>query len=94
MDVTARTLQAERRIEMKCENCGNENVEIITKEIGYLCGMCGRNTERMKELEPQTNADRIRAMTDEELAKFLCVQGWRLSEYRECLDWLQSEAEG
>ena len=26
-----------------------------------------------KERKPQTNADRIRAMTDEELARFLCA---------------------
>ena len=40
-----------------------------------------------------TNADRIRAMSDEELAKLLCVQGWELGEMTECLQWLQSPAE-
>lgn len=39
----------------KCENCGNENIEIITKEIGYSCPKCGRNTVRMADLH-QTNA--------------------------------------
>lgn len=37
---------------MKCENCGNENVKIITKETGYSCPYCGRDTEvlKLKEL--------------------------------------------
>lgn len=40
---------------MKCENCGNENVEIITKEIGYICPVCCRNTARMAELYGSDN---------------------------------------
>ena len=54
----------------KCENCGNENIEVITKEIGYSCPKCGRNTVRMAEMN-KTNADRIRSFSDEELAE-LC----------------------
>ena len=55
----------------------------------------------------QTNADRIRAMTDEELAETLCLAGcnkcdWNQicgkSNERDCendwLDWLKQEAEG
>ena len=42
-----------------------------------------------------TNADRIRAMSDEELAKFLYQVGydhrWGLKEY--AIDWLQQPAE-
>ena len=38
---------------------------------------------------PMTNADRIRSMTDEELAKLLCCTGWRMIEQKECLEWLQ-----
>ena len=41
-----------------------------------------------------TNADRIRTMTDEELARFLCCTGWRLPERKECLEWLQRTAGG
>ncbi len=53
-------------------------------------------------VKPSTNADRIRAMTNEELAGTLC----RISDCRTCwmvdkclegdawLDWLQSPAEG
>ena len=39
-----------------------------------------------------TNADRIRAMSDEELAKLLCCTGWRMIEQKECLEWLQRPA--
>ena len=41
----------------------------------------------------KTNADRIRAMSDEELAKLLCCNGWRMIEQKECLEWLQQPAE-
>ena len=40
-----------------------------------------------------TNADRIRAMSDKELAKLLCYTGWRMFEQKECLEWLQMPAE-
>ena len=41
----------------------------------------------------KTNADRIRSMTDDELAKLLCCTGWRMTEQKECIDWLQQPAE-
>lgn len=40
-----------------------------------------------------SNADRIRAMSDEELAHLLCFEGWQMSEVQECLEWLQQPAE-
>jgi hypothetical protein len=48
------------------------------------------------QLPPKTNADRIRAMTDEELAELLCdIAGW-LPMYEgkmhPILDWLKQEA--
>ena len=43
--------------------------------------------------EPLTNAQKIRAMTNEELAKLLCCTGWRMIERKECLEWLQQPAE-
>ena len=42
--------------------------------------------------EPLTNAQKIRSMSDEELAKLLCCTGWRMFEYKECLEWLQMPA--
>lgn len=59
--------------------------------------------EIVKECRPQTNADRIRSMTDEELASFLKEvkedYQWANPDYPDCedcgewLNWLQSEAE-
>ena len=46
-----------------------------------------------KNIGKMTNADRIRAMSDEELAKLLCCTGWRMFEQKECLEWLQQPAE-
>ena len=40
-----------------------------------------------------TNADRIRDMSDEELAKLLCIYDWRPGEMDECLAWLKRPAE-
>ena len=40
-----------------------------------------------------SNADRIRTMGDEELAKLLCIYDWRLGEMDECLAWLKQPAE-
>ena len=45
-----------------------------------------------KNVGKMTNADRIRAMSDKELAKLLCCTGWRMFEHKECLEWLQRPA--
>ena len=45
--------------------------------------------EVTKKAGPLTNAQKIRAMSDEELAKLLCCTGWRMIEQKECLEWLQ-----
>ena len=47
-----------------------------------------------KTYKPQTNADRIRAMSDEELAEFLGDwaqrhRAWMCDSQGECLAWLQ-----
>ena len=52
---------------MICPKCGN----VITHNSyfdAYYCPRCG---EFIREKPPMTNADSIRAMTDEELAEFL-----------------------
>lgn len=50
-------------------------------------------SHKVEPPKPPTNADRIRAMSDEELAKLLCCTGWRMIEQKECLEWLQQPAE-
>ena len=42
--------------------------------------------------ETLTNAQKIRSMSDDELAKLLCCTGWRMIEQKECLEWLQMPA--
>lgn len=53
--------------------------------------------EKLNGLESRyfqtTNAVKIRNMSDEELAKLLCMQGWKMAEYKECLEWLSQPAE-
>lgn len=47
--------------------------------------------------KPKTNADRIRAMTDEELEKFIRTvanKGWLQIGLSDVLKWLQQPAEG
>ena len=46
-----------------------------------------------KKFDEKTNAQKIRGMNDEELAKLLCCTGWRMFEYKECLEWLKQPAE-
>lgn len=41
---------------------------------------------------PQTNADRIRAMTDEELAEWIYTHRW--NDLDGLLDWLKQEVKG
>ena len=45
-----------------------------------------------KKFDAQTNAQKIRGMSDEELAKLICCTGWRMFEQKECLEWLQRPA--
>ena len=60
-----------------------------TKEVDPCPGY-----DSCKQYKPNymTNAQKIRAMSDEELAKLLCCTGWRMIEQKECLEWLQQPA--
>lgn len=89
-------------------------LDLATKEKAHTCN-CQHNSNS-RDNEPccrcesrQTHADRIRNMSDEELAEFnLCphMVNWKKGNYDTCvhpndkdackkcmLDWLQSEAE-
>ena len=46
-----------------------------------------------KKFDVKTNAQKIRGMNDEELAKSLCCTGWIMYEQKECPEWLQRPAE-
>lgn len=77
-------------------------LDLATKEKTRTCN-CKHNSNS-RDNEPccrcdsrQTNADRIRNMSDEELAEFLITFKNTFGEEYEgevsCVDWLQSEAE-
>ena len=83
-------------------------LDLATKEKTHTCN-CQRNSDS-RDNEPccrcdsrKTNADRIRNMSDEELAEFLCKvksdYQWMEDEFPseeehgEWEEWLQSEAE-
>lgn len=77
-------------------------LDLATKEKAHTCN-CQRNSNS-RDSEPccrcdsrKTNADRLRNMSDEELAEFLITfKNTFGGEYEgevSCMDWLQSEAE-
>ena len=75
-------------ISFECESCENENC--TGKGLKSTVYKCGGYKHK------QTNADRIRAMTDEELAEWYWwmlryVQGYTDSRVA-LLDWLKQEA--
>lgn len=83
-----------------CKTCGGFDICII--------GHAGRTAEcpewRPGKSEPETNADRIRAMSDRELARFLCdlrkdcyecpAESFCHKVHTGMQDWLKQPAEG
>lgn len=86
---------------MKCVDCQNQGMCLDHKEQPSLIGCTSGIPQRKK----QTNADRIRSMSDEELAmNMMCPNENGLAEidcdksdncncYKCLLKWLQSEVE-
>lgn len=80
---------------LRCEKCKHYNCEADK----YPCAGCDSNVNDLFEEKKQTNADRIRAMSDEELAEFLVTvetHGYHdqsVSGTLEMFDWLQLEVE-
>ena len=93
----------------ECKNCVHKS-DFKSAECG-VCMVSYYDGEQIGlpsnfEQKPQTNADRIRAMSDEELCKFLgeykfcdiCEEGCENCTYhgdcdKRLLDWLQQPAE-
>ena len=71
----------------KCGTC-------VQQRKKPICNSC----LRFQFYRPMTNAEKIRAMSDEELSEFLVnfknTFGEEYEGQMSCLDWLQSEAEG
>lgn len=92
-----------------CEGCRYENSTDIRMHLEF-CTYCQRayaGIDRYYHVDryekPKTNADKIRSMSDEELAEFLGEFATRTCHYcLECgisckderLKWLKAEAEG
>lgn len=53
----------------KCMKCHSH--DIIESEKGIYCCNCGWDSEKEQYAKKKTNADRIRSMSDEELAELL-----------------------
>ena len=76
-------------------------MEITVNDLRYIANMnverCRAEAELRNLQYVKTNADRIRNMSDEELAEFLTTFKNTFGEEYEgeasCMDWLQSEAE-
>ena len=75
---------------IKCRSCFFYRNEWCEKIVDSPDPEKARDCNYFREM---TNADRIRSVTDEELAKLLCCTGWRMIEQKECLEWLQQPAE-
>ena len=97
-----------------CPRCGGR---VRSVSIGWKCESCqgfidmrGEFHQHKEEpfMPPMTNADRIRAMSDEELAEFLAEEQFRIANvvfqtvgyglekqaiYAQRLGWLQKPAE-
>lgn len=91
----------------KCENCNNlynlsdENDLIVGKWCPKISDSPDIETEiECKHFKAMSQADRIRAMSDKELAEFLVdveTHGYydqSVSGTLEMINWLQSEVEG
>ena len=63
----AASTAAERRMTMTCPDCGNM-IAYNSYFSAFYCPRCGGI---FKKVKPMTNADRIRAMSDEELSVWI-----------------------
>lgn len=92
-----------------CNKCGIVKgfIEEKGNQTGLYCNKCGKWIKWLTKDEKRlfahnykskmTNADRIRSMTDEELAEFIVNLDNHFGEEYEgeqsCLSWLQKESE-
>ena len=88
----------------RCPNCNGSIIRLGNKEKPFLCKTCNKWFSNKEVTPKQTNADRIRSMTDEELAEWFgnmiypeCVccpadnDGWCEDCKTKWLDWLKQE---
>ena len=90
---------------MKCKDCGNTHPALPGFPNHVLCDYYRLHMSNLADAsrcehfkaKVLTNADRIRAMTDEELAEFISGKARTFGEeyegYLSALDWLRQEAD-
>ena len=71
-----------------CLNCKHNKKE----PFEFPCRTCSIENNYLKH-EKQTNADRIRDMSDKELAAFLFMHNCKIGSVERILEWLQMEVE-
>lgn len=79
---------AEKGNNFNCRECKYGSECNTANAHGYKVGFCSQYTQKTKA---KTNADRIRAMTDEELAKYLAWLVDKQTCSPEWLIWLKDE---
>lgn len=58
------------------------------------CPNCGAKMNRASNSEKEiTNAEWIRNMSNDELAEFICINGWNMDEIDQCKNWLAKRLE-
>ena len=75
----------------KCSGCKYLNDRGYCEFTACIIPCTVRAT--IPEVKPKSNADRIRGMTDEELADWLVMNGDG-SDYQTWLEWLREEVDG
>ena len=76
---------------MICGNCGKEFRRKPLEKATWYCDDCNAILFKTKK-KPMSNADRIRAMSDNELAEYI-VNHRYFGLNSECLDWLRQPAD-
>lgn len=71
---------------MKCAECSDR----WKCGAGYDLRRKRRGCEKAKKPAKRSNADRVRAMTDEELATWIYMNRW--NDIESLLEWLKQEA--
>lgn len=88
----------------KCPKCGGTVWRLGNKEKPFYCNWCKEKftedevlVKSIQSQKPRTNGDRLRALTDEELAKMIngfesfalnCGGAWPVENW---LEWLKQE---
>lgn len=86
-------------MERRCPKCHGTVCRFGKREKPFLCRSCNVWYNEVEVLKPQTNGDRIRSMSDEELAEYLdgvCHDLWQMfvkDPQKMWLDWLRQEAQ-